>query len=666
MKNKESAHILLVHPPVTSPAAPPWVLANAAGKLSGTGICLEQYDANLDFFLNYFLTSENLTGLMGVIEKRKMQGGYKEVDTYTASLLANLATNHGHWENKIAAVGRSIELLRTESFYLPDTCMTVLKEIRDLLALGSLAFYPSCIRWDSFSNPAVKDWPHVKVFIGDTDTNPFLSLCEEGLAHRLASLRPSLLILFASSTDQLLASLTIAHFSKKQQPDIHVALVGHDMLLEGAADYFDSLLPEADPEPLSELVARLGGTTAPVKAVVPDFSGLPLEEYLTPALVLPFGSLSESGAPLMEPSIFLTILKEQMQNTGADGFLIEDDRLTPAYMAEMAALMAGEQPSFYLGLRCPLDDTAGPENMAAAHQAGLRLIQWHDPAGLLEPLTESLWDVSRAGVWNHVVIPAGPESNLIRGLIRFVGSNPNIAHSWVRRKPLGLPFESPVKQTEQEPGAYTQVAKLPGLPLWRGLNDPVYLLLYVNRHGIKKVIHWRVQDDGVSVHGLGENMVYYFVKPRDLPEGYLYEICRMIEAGGSVGTKWIRYNLERAFLIGYVLEHGLIVGNSSLKRPRPEYVEAVNRQSGLDLSQYLERGYTSVRPEYRGMGIGTKLLEGLTARIGNKKLFSIIGADNVATQKIALRNRTRRVATFYSKSLDKEVGVWIPERMLEN
>ncbi len=664
MKNRELAHILLVHPPVTSPAAPPWVLANAAGKLSGTGICLEQYDANLDFFLNHFLTSENLTGLMGVIEKRKMQGGYKEVDTYTASLLANLATNHGHWESKIAAVGRSLKILGTEDFYRPGLCMTVLKEINDLLALGSLAFYPSRIRWNGFSNPAVRDWTEVGAFLEDQETNPFLSLCQGRLAHRIAHPGLGLLILTVCAPDQLPAALTVARFTKKLRSDLHVALLGHDMLLKDAADYVDSLLPETDLSRLFELVDRLGGSSALEQSAVPDFTGLPLKDYLAPAVVLPFRALSDSRSGLIPPSIFLTILKEQVHDTGADGFLIEDDRLTPAYMAEMAARMAGEQPFFCLGLTCPLDDTAGPENMAAARQAGLRLIQWHDPAGLLEHLTKSLWDVSRAEVWNHVVIPAGPESTLVRGLIRFVGSNPNIAHSWVRRKPLGLPFESPVKQAEQEPGAYTQVAKLPGLPLWNGLNDPVYLLLYVNRHGVKKVIHWRVQDDGVSVHGLGENMIYHFVKPRDLPPGYLDEICRMIEAGGSVGTKWVRYNLERAFLIGYVLEHDLIVGNSSLKHPRPEYVEAVNRQSDLDLSQYLERGYTSVRPEYRGMGIGTKLLEGLTERVGNKKLFSIIGKDNVATQKIALRNKTRQVATFYSESLNKEVGVWIPEKML--
>jgi GNAT superfamily N-acetyltransferase len=544
--------------------------------------------------------------------------------------------------------------------------MGALKEINDLLALGSLAFYPSHIRWDGFSNPAVRDWTEVGTFLEDQETNPFLSLCQRRLAHRMA--RPGLgfLILIVCAPDQLLAALTVARFTKKLRPGLHVALLGHDILLKDAADHVDSLLPDTDLSRLFELVGRLGGSIDLKPSTVPDFTGLSLKDYLAPAVVLPFGALSDSPTGLMPPSIFLTLLKEQVQNTGAVGFLIEDDRLTPAYMAEMADEMAGEQPSFCLGLTCSLDDTATPENMAAARQAGVRLIQWHDPAGLLEPLTESLWDVSRAGVWNHVVIPAGPESTLVRGLIRFVGSNPNIAHSWVRRTLPGLPFESLVDQSQDTLIAYTQVVRLPGRPLWNGLNDPIYLLLYVNRHGVKKVIHWRVQDDGVSIHGLGENMVYHFVKPRELPPGYLDEICRMIEAGGSVGTKWVRYNLERAFLIGYVLEHDVIVANSSLKHPRPEYVEAVNRQSGLDLSQYLERGYTSVRPEYRGMGIGTKLLEGLTSRIGNKKLFSIIGADNVATQKIALRNKTRQVATFYSESLNKEVGVWIPERMLEN
>jgi len=123
----------------------------------------------------------------------------------------------------------------------------------------------------------------------------------------------------------------------------------------------------------------------------------------------------------------------------------------------------------------------------------------------------------------------------------------------------------------------------------------------------------------------------------------------------------VKYNLERAFLIAYATEFAVIIGNSSLKHPRKEYTQSLFHKTGLDFSGYLERGYTSVRPEYRGLGVGTKLLEGLTKRIGDKKLYSIITEDNLATQKIAIRNKTRKLTTFYSEKIGKKVGVWVPE-----
>lgn len=175
-----------------------------------------------------------------------------------------------------------------------------------------------------------------------------------------------------------------------------------------------------------------------------------------------------------------------------------------------------------------------------------------------------------------------------------------------------------------------------------------------------------MHDDSDSTYRKDQNIEFHFVKPDELPVGYLDEICRMVEAGGSVGTKWVRHNLKRAFLIGYVLAKGIIVGNSCLKRPRQEYIEAVKKHSGLDLSGYLERGYTSVKPEYQGLGIGTKLLKGLTLRAGNRKIFSIISEDNAATKKIAIRNRTKQVATYYSEKMGKQVGIWMPERMIED
>jgi len=126
----------------------------------------------------------------------------------------------------------------------------------------------------------------------------------------------------------------------------------------------------------------------------------------------------------------------------------------------------------------------------------------------------------------------------------------------------------------------------------------------------------------------------------------------------------VRRNLRRAFLIAYALEGEIVAGNSSLKHPRPEYIAAVSERTGFDLSGCLERGYTSVRPEYRGLGIGTRLLGGLTRRTGGRRLFSIIAEDNAATQAIARRNRTRRLVTFFSEKAGKSVGLWMPEEQL--
>ncbi len=138
----------------------------------------------------------------------------------------------------------------------------------------------------------------------------------------------------------------------------------------------------------------------------------------------------------------------------------------------------------------------------------------------------------------------------------------------------------------------------------------------------------------------------------------------MIEAGGSVNSQFVRFNLERAYLIGYAMENGLLVGNSCLKHPRDEFIQRLKKKTGIDFTHCVERGYTSVRPENKSMGIGTKLLEGLTQRAGNCKIFSIIGEDNLATKKIALRNKTKKIAAYYSEKQGKNLEVWMPEHMI--
>ena len=157
---------------------------------------------------------------------------------------------------------------------------------------------------------------------------------------------------------------------------------------------------------------------------------------------------------------------------------------------------------------------------------------------------------------------------------------------------------------------------------------------------------------------------YYYKQPHEVSKRFLDEIVALVESGGSVNPRWVRSNIENAFLIGYVLIDDELAGCSVLKNPRPEYTAAVKEQAGLDLSGFLERGYTSVLPRFRGKGIGSRLLAGLTARIGEKKLYSVIGQDNIGGQKMAINNNTKQVAVYKSRITGKEVGIWIPEWML--
>jgi len=647
----------MINPPMESLAVPPLALAQTAAYLAGPSLSIEQYDANLDFFLNHLLTSKQLAVLMNRILDRKKPSSLPHAET----ILADLKKNPEKWTQKITEVSRNLEVLRTEEFYKPESFITALKGIKDLLDMASLAYSPSQFRRGRYTNASIQKWSQAKTFFENTNTNPFLSFLQEKLSSKLANSKLGLLILFVSVPDQLPAALTIAHFTKNQRPDLHIALQSNHQMQTGAANLIDSLLPETDPKPLLKLIGKLGGPGEQYKMAWPDFSGLPLRDYLAPDIVLPFKIPDNFEADILTSSSFLTFVAEQQQKLNVKDFLSEDTRISSAYMAKLSDEIDGKQLSFVLGLKCDWNTSPGLDEFTAAYKAGVRMIHWQNPKGKSESLIKTLLDVYKAGIWNHVAIHRKQECNLIKELAHFISSNPNIAHSWDRPSPAAVPFSGPAPLKQNLLKAYTQVSPLPGQSFSYNLNEPAYLLLYLKRHGLKKVYCWRVMDNRHTVYKPGRNITYHFANPRDLPQGYLDEICRMVEAGGSVRTKWIRYNLERAFLIGYALEEDVIVGNSSLKQPRDEYVEAVNKQTGFDLGYYLERGYTSVRPEYRGMGIGTRLLEGLTARAGKKKIFSIIGADNVAAQKMALRNNTKQIATFYSQRMGKEVGVWVPD-----
>ena len=334
--------------------------------------------------------------------------------------------------------------------------------------------------------------------------------------------------------------------------------------------------------------------------------------------------------------------------------LICDKAFPPEKIEEIFHILAKmENTGLRLSLGCRLNGRIAADWIRGEKSNTVVQILWHLKG---QPLPDLGYfkAFSGAGVWNHLVLDDGTNG---KDALRAAATQPNILHSWETTGPVG--------QEEIRSLAYVQVRPLPGRPLWQVAIDPIERFLLVEQLNKDRLLRMRVDENGEHLFTVGTDLAYHFELPDRLPAGYLDEISNMVGAGGTVATTHVRSNLERAYLIGYVMEKGVIVANSSLKNPRTQYIDRVRQQSGLDLTGYLERGYTSVRPEYRGMGLGTGLLAGLTERAGDRKIFSVIAQDNEATKIIARRNRTRQVATYVSEKAGKPVGIWMPEWMID-
>ena len=600
MKAMNKKTVLIVTPPLTSPAIPSLTGAFAAGCFLREAINAVIYDVNLDFFADHVFS-------------KKM-----------------------------------IDFFKSESFYDPEKYFLARNQIDDLLLLYSAAFYSSRIRW-SLLPGSVMD---------ESQNQLFILFCHEKLDLMLKQVLPKAVILALDSENQVFGANTIIHYIKRIFPEIQTIVLASKNQAEDntpAADHRFSLqnLP---------FFLKWINTTWKRKNqdthVEPDFSMFPLKKYLAPELILPLQTCF-----FKDMFSFWDFVAKLKKKYGAKGFLFADQ-----LSSFESFLKKNELPDVFFGVHADMEDLdkayTGNEDQNL-FALGMTLIQWKSLEKKEPSKIERLWDLSRQGVWNHVNLTDHTCSAIKNDWLRFISLNPNIAHSYenlIGNGPDGKPDLTGMDPCLQ---AYSGVKQLAGEPFWKFLSDPAHLLLYLKRHGKKNIFCLRADRTNETLISLGRNITFHFRKPDELLPGFLDEICAMVEAGGSVDTAYVRYNLERAYLIGYAEENGIIVGNSSLKHPREEFIQKLNTITGFDFNHFVERGYTSVRPEYRALGVGARLLEGLTKRAGQFKIFSIISEDNTATHKIAKKNKTKKIAVYYSEKIGKKLSIWMPEHMIE-
>jgi GNAT superfamily N-acetyltransferase len=589
--------------------------------------------------------------------------------------------NLSFWQDHLlqGPAAAAAEVLRGGDFFDPAAYVAARRVLEERLEVLSAEIAPGRYLWEGLEHPASQELED-SLALAAAAGNPLAALAQRGLAPRVPEEQTSLTLLVLESPGQWLGALVMGRWLKAHRQRSVVALVGDCLEMAGApggeGPCWDHALPLLNPEPLRSLAASLAGRPPAGGRAWPE-AALPLGPYLSPQPVMSLRPVLDveldrhgwrdpgAAAPQLMPVPELVQGMARQAGQGAAGFLLLRQDLPAAYLAELAAALAGRETP--VGLAASLDDPPDPQGMAALAAGGVRLVSWRsESAGALD-LSQNLAAIqrvlvaaSRAGLWNHLELPPEASDPMAEGLLDFTGANPQVVHSWSR--PELWPWSPRPRQPIGEPQAqaYRQVEPLPGRPLWRFMADPAHLLLQLKRHGREALLRWRVRHNGASIYRLGQDLRYVFETPDKIGPDRLEEIALLVLAAGKVRPKWLRHNLARAYLVGYAEEEGVIVGTDTLKRPREEYIASIKEQSGLDLTGYAERGYISIRPEYRGTEVSNRLIQGLISRAQGRKMVIITGAENIPAQKILARNGQRRVRTYHSRRLDKDMQIWMP------
>jgi hypothetical protein len=151
----------------------------------------------------------------------------------------------------------------------------------------------------------------------------------------------------------------------------------------------------------------------------------------------------------------------------------------------------------------------------------------------------------------------------------------------------------------------------------------------------------------------------YFKKPDQISGEILRQIEDLIKKGGGVGQSWVRENIQEAFMVSYALDpKGRVIGSVTLKQPKDVYREKLEAASGLNLSGYLERGYTVVSPEFRFQDIAHHLIKGLIERSSDQRVYVTIRMNNIPALKLACKNSMSLAAEFLNERTGQKIGLF--------
>ena len=270
--------ILLVHPPVAKPSEAPAGLA----KLSGA---LRQHD------IAHSVMDLNLEAQLFLLDKNNAAAIKTGTDTWTRRAVKN--------------TGKNLRAVRARSTYGNiDRYGQVVRELNRALQSAGSAF-------DSSLTVGIADYIHKELSpLSSRDLlkaaraprkNPFYLFFSERISEAVEKDSPTYIGISLNYLSQALSAFAIAGFIRERWPDIRIIMGGGlvtSWLMRGdfSSEKFGGLVDHLVSGPGEQQLLSILGISVQeddlIRHIRPDYSGFPMDDYLSPGVVLPYSGSS--------------------------------------------------------------------------------------------------------------------------------------------------------------------------------------------------------------------------------------------------------------------------------------------------------------------------------------------------------------------------------------
>jgi len=460
---------------------PHLALPTLTAYLRAQGLDVAQRDLNVEVF-DAVLTHDYLTGAGERLRRMKRHPAPRALLERAQADVPQLA----------AQVETAKAVFRSPTFFDGPTSLPAFLTLVQSLQVASLPFYPAALELTRYVPHAPEDsCESLMTAARDPQHNLFLDIFRRGVLADLKAAPPDIVAISVPTLSQMLAAVTLAHLIKASRLPCHVTLGGPhiSMLREQLPrtpelfDWIDSAIVFGGEVPLTRLAETLAAhgdlsqvpnliyrdgrivkstpvENAPYPNLLPDFTGLPLDRYLTPTPVLPLlsthgcyhGKCGFCNVGYGGPQTFCQIDAEQVvenmlalrEKYGARHIFFADEAFTPHNLNIMATKLADlGAPIHWCG--CARFDRGLTADLLAKMAAGggrmllfgletaaeptiRRMVKGTQP----EEMSRILRQSTAAGIWNHAFFFFGfPGETLAdaQETVNFVYAHRDAIHS---------------------------------------------------------------------------------------------------------------------------------------------------------------------------------------------------------------------------------------------